>query len=203
MLHEFVTVHRDEIITRCRAKVATRSKPPPTKLEIDHGVPMFLDQLVVELRCGTSPHQEITKTATQHGNDLLHQGFTVSQVVHDYGDVCQAITELAVETAKLISTDDFRILNRCLDDAIASAVTEYGRKRDSPSDVAAVGDNMLYKNLAREAARSISTAIVALEVIISGRVGIAGSTGTVLQRSLLGAEEHLNQLLVMLSAHPN
>jgi hypothetical protein len=37
-VHEFVTVYREEIITRCRAKVATRSAPPPTKAEVDHGV---------------------------------------------------------------------------------------------------------------------------------------------------------------------
>ena len=41
---------------------------------------------------------EIDKTAVQHGHDLHRQGLTLSQVVHDYGDVCQAITELAVET---------------------------------------------------------------------------------------------------------
>ena len=56
----------------------------------------------------------------------------MSQVVHDYGDVFQAITELAVETRAPISTEDFRALNRCLDDAIAGAVTEYGRERISP-----------------------------------------------------------------------
>jgi len=31
MLHEFIAVNRDEIIRRCRAKVATRSIPPPTE----------------------------------------------------------------------------------------------------------------------------------------------------------------------------
>ena len=158
MLHEFVTVNREEIISRCRAKVATRSEAPPTKAEIDHGVPMFLDQLVVELRFGFSPHQEITRTATRHGNDLLRQGFTVSQVVHDYGDVCQAITDLAVETARPISADDFRTLNRCLDDAIAGAVTEYGRNRDNPDDGGA-GEYELFKDLTREAWKSIATAL--------------------------------------------
>jgi hypothetical protein len=54
----------------------------------------------------------------------------VSQVVHDYGDVCQAITELAGEMDAPISTEDFRTLNRCLDDAIAGAVTEYGREQN-------------------------------------------------------------------------
>ena len=42
---------------------------------------------------------------------MLRQGFTVSHVVHDYGDVCQAITELAVELNGAISMDDFRTLN--------------------------------------------------------------------------------------------
>ena len=62
-------------------------------------------------------------SAGQHGHDLLLKGFTVSQVVHDYGDVCQTMTELAVETNAPMSTADFHTLNRCLDNAIASAVT--------------------------------------------------------------------------------
>src|SRR5687767_10787135 len=97
MLHEFIVRNRDEIISRCRAKVATRSMPAPTGLEIDHGVPVFLDQLTDVLRLGDSASRDISRTAVQHGHDLLRQGFTVSQVVHDYVDVCQAITELAVE----------------------------------------------------------------------------------------------------------
>src|SRR5688500_10823858 len=52
MLHEFIAVNREEIIRRCRAKVATRSVPPPTEAEIDHGVPVFLDQLMDALRLG-------------------------------------------------------------------------------------------------------------------------------------------------------
>jgi hypothetical protein len=200
MLHEFVIVNRDEIISRCRAKVAKRSAPPPTKSEIDHGVPMFLDQLVGELSFGGSRHPEISKTATKHGNDLRRQGFTVSQVVHDYGDVCQAITDLAVETDRAISAEDFRTLNRCLDDAIACAVTEYGREGDEPIVREATGDYELFKDMARDLGKSIYTAIVALEVIKTGKVGIAGSTGTVLERSLLGAQDHVDRLLVEFSA---
>jgi hypothetical protein len=47
-----------------------------------------------------------------HWQDLRRQGFTVSQVVHDYGDVCQSITEIAVEQNAHIGTDDFRMLPR-------------------------------------------------------------------------------------------
>jgi hypothetical protein len=99
--------------------VATRSVPPPTEAETNHGVLVFLDQLLDALRLGQVTNPEIGRSAIQHGHDLLRQGFTVSQVVHDYGDVCQAITEPAVEPDAPTGTADFRTLNRCLDDAIA------------------------------------------------------------------------------------
>jgi hypothetical protein len=86
MLQEFITVYRDEIIARCRAKVAKRVIPPPSEAEINHGVPLFLDQLVEALRSGGANNLAIDVSAGQHGHDLLLKGFTVSQVVHDYGD---------------------------------------------------------------------------------------------------------------------
>lgn len=92
MLYEFIAVHRDEIIRRCRGKVAMRSTSPPTPAEINHAVPEFLDQLVHALQRGLPSNPEIARSAVHHGHDLLRQGFTVSQVVHHYGDVCQAIT---------------------------------------------------------------------------------------------------------------
>ena len=59
----------------------------------------------------------------------------MGQVVHGYGDVCQAVTELAMELESPISADEFKTLNRCLDEAIAQAVTEFARQRDlSASD---------------------------------------------------------------------
>jgi hypothetical protein len=132
MLHEFIEVHREEIIRRCRAKVAARSVPPPTEAEIDHGVPVFLRQLQDQLRLGLTSTPEISRTAILHGRDLLLQGFTVSQVVHDYGDVCQAITDLAVELDAPISSEDFRTLNRCLDDAIAGRSPNSAASRIRP-----------------------------------------------------------------------
>jgi len=187
MLYEFIAINRDDIIRRCRAKVASRSVPPPTQAEIDHGVPVFLDQLGDALRLGLMSSPEIGRSAVQHGHDLLQQGFTVSQVVHDYGDVCQAVTELAVELNAPISTDDFRTLNRCLDEAIAGAVTQYTRERhqsDIEDDRAAGSERLGF--FAHELRNLINTAIVAFEVLKTGNVGVTGSTGTVLHRSLTG-----------------
>ena len=187
MLYEFIGFNRDEIIGRCRAKVAQRSLPPPTQAEIDHGVPMFLDQLREALRLGVVSTAEMGRTATQHGHDLLLQGFSVSQVVHDYGDICQAITELAGELAAPISTDDFRMLNRCLDDAIAGAVTQFTREHhQSFVDSEAVKDNERLGFFSHELRNLTNTALIAFEVLKTGNVGVAGSTGRVLHRSLLG-----------------
>jgi hypothetical protein len=173
-LSEFIGVNRDELIGRCRTKVAQRSTPPATEAEIARGVPLFLDQLADELHQRASKTSEIRESAVQHGQDLLRQGFTVGQVVHDYGDICQAITDLAVELAAPISTDDFRTLNRCLDDAIAAAVTEFGREQE----ISHAGESQELRTLT-------NTAITAFEVLQTGNVGVGGSTGAVVHRSLL------------------
>ena len=123
-LGELIRVNRQEVILRCRKRTTKFDNWPSSQADIERGIPLFLDQLMVELSHESSQTREIRKTATEHGQDLFFQGFTVSQVVHDYGNVCQSVTELAVEQAIPISTEDFRTLNRCLDDAIAGAVTD-------------------------------------------------------------------------------
>jgi hypothetical protein len=132
----------------------------------------------------------IDASAGQHGHDLLLKGFTVSQVVHDYGDVCQTVTDLALETNAPINTEDFRTLNRCLDDAIASAVTMYTREsQQSHSDKSTDRDNERVGFLVHEMRNLVSTAVVAFEVLKSGNVGVGGSTGAVLNRTLMGLRD--------------
>ena len=94
-----------------------------------------------------------------------------------------------------ISADDFRILNRCLDDAIAAAVTEYGSERDQSFEIEAADDTERLGVLAHKLRTSIHTARSALDAIESGRVGIAGSTGIVLQRNLSDAQGLVDRLL--------
>ena len=172
-LPEFIGTNRDELIRRSAEKVA-RQAPPIEASAVSRGVPLFLDQLVQELREGSSQTNEIRKGATEHGHNLFLKGFTVSQVVHDYGAVCQAVTDLAVERNAPIVTEDFRTMNRCLDDAIASAVTEHARGQGA-ADAGRPGE---LHNLA-------DSAITAFEVLRTGRVGVSGSTGDVLHRNLM------------------
>jgi hypothetical protein len=117
--------------------VGSRSDPKATEDELAHGIPTFLDQLIETLTLEQTlqpqdkalsvrnPRGDIASdvgtTAGLHGRDLFHKGFTIEQVVRDYGGVCQAVTNLAVETGASIEVEEFRTFNRCLDNAIAGA----------------------------------------------------------------------------------
>jgi len=196
MLQEFIVDNRHEIILRCRDKVAGRWGASRAEPEIDHGVAVFLNQLGNLLRFGQTSTAEICRTAIRHGHDLLVRGCTVSQVVHEYGDVCQAITELAVERGAPISTDDFRVLNLCLDDAIAGAVTEYSRERHrAGTDGESVRGAERLGFFAHELRNLTNTALMAFEVLKTGNVGVAGTIGSVLHRSLLASNSLVTRSL--------
>ena len=179
MLHDFITAHRTEIIARCRAKIASRPAPRPTDDELEYGVPLFLDQIADILRRKLIPSEAMAKSATTHGGELSRRGFTVAQVVHDYGGVCQTITELAVEKKLQITASEFKIFNLCLDDAIAESVTEYVRLREYE------GKERL-GHLAHELGNLLNGALLAYEVLKTGSVSIGGSTGSLLGSSLAG-----------------
>ena len=140
MLHELLTSHRTDLIARCREKAAKRLATGAAPFGWEHGVPLFLDQVIKTLQIeqtahpmqsravsgpsGGGPHaSELSTAATLHGHELLKGGYSIDQVVHDYGDLCQAITDLAFERHSPITVDEFRTLNRCLDNGIARAVT--------------------------------------------------------------------------------
>jgi signal transduction histidine kinase len=187
VLHDFVSANRGELLSRTKAKVMSRPWPSASTDELENGIPLFLTQVSETLRLETGrdpyPDDSIGSTATRHGKELLARGYTVSQVVHDYGDVCQAITELAVEKDAGISAGEFHTLNRCLDTAIAEAVTEFERlQREATSHQEAER----FGQLAHELRNQLQTAFLSFDALKSGRVGISGSTGTVLGRSLAG-----------------
>ena len=208
MLYEFLTTHRDELIRHCRERVARRYAPAETPAVVEHGVPLFLEQLVhtleaeqastvrVESEPGRSPAPtEIGRAATLHGTELLRLGFTVDQVVHHYGDVCQAITELAVRKGSPINTDEFRTLNRCLDEAIADAVTAFADERENVLLDQATDLHERLGRLAEEQRRLIDMSLQTLAAIQSGQLAAKGATGMALVRTLQDLRDLVDRTL--------
>jgi signal transduction histidine kinase len=199
------------LIDQCRAMVSGRSDLKPTDNELVHGIPIFLDQLIktltIEQTSETSLEglaspvsrgsvSDIRQMAALHGRDLLEQGFTLEQVVRDYGDVCQAVTNLAYETGAPIEVDEFRTFNQCLDTAIAGAVTEYAYRQAS----VATEDGFQALNsrlgpLAHELRNYLHVATYAVKAIKAGNVGLCGATGGVLDRSLIGMRNLIDRSL--------
>lgn len=196
MLHDFIELNRDELVARTSGKAASRPFESRNPQDIEYGVPLFLEQLVGTLRREKTgspfPPNEIGSSAAKHGRELLGMGFTIAQVVHDYGDICQAITELAIELKAPITAEDFHTLNRCLDTAIAEAVSEHARLEQQASGREEV---LRLGRLAHELRNQVHVALLSLEVLQRGAVGIGGSTGAVLARSVVGLRDLIDSAL--------
>lgn len=158
-----------------------------------HGVPLFLEHVIKMLDVAqtagpaTSSGTELEDMASLHGRELLDQGFTLEQVVREYGDVCQAVTNLAAETKAPIEVSEFRTFNRCLDNAIAAAVTGYVQRRGSvgSNDDSRAGNARL-GHLVHELQRDLQTTTQFVNAIQADNVGISEAAGKTLDRSLSG-----------------
>jgi len=196
MLHEFITTYRDAIIARAKQKLTDRPWPLVSTSELEHGIPLFLSQLSETLRWETTATPvspaAIGASAIKHGGELRALGFNISQVVHDYGDICQAITEVAVEQRIPITTEEFHTLNRCLDTAIAEAVTEHSR---ITAESRATEELERSGQLAHEMRDLLNTAMLSFHTLKLGTVAINGSTGTMLGRTLMGLRDLVDTTL--------
>jgi signal transduction histidine kinase len=196
MLHEFIVTHREVIVARTRLRLQRRAWPSVSPDELEHGVPLFLTQLSETLRLESTsapfPSSDIDATAARHGAEMLSRGYSVAQVVQDYGDICQVVTELAVETGIAITGEEFQTLNRCLDIAIAAAVTEHARvtrQTHQAEEIERLG------HTAHEARDFLSTAFLAFHSLKRGDVAINGSTGAMLGRSLMALRDLIDRTL--------
>lgn len=205
MLEEFLEANRAELIRRCRAKAGRRAHGA-APIESEHGVPQFLAQLIETFRSERTPEalarhkasgegkpslalvpSDIQSTAARHGLEMRREGLTIDQVVHGYGDLCQALTELAIEKDAPITVDEFHTFNRCLDDAIADAVTSYTGDWDPVLPPPKVGARS--SSGAKQMDRLIESALQSFAAIQSGTVGTRGTTATLHETSLLAMRD--------------
>lgn len=213
-MHSFISNNREELMARCKAKVAQRPNRAATPQQLANGIPLFLEQLTRTLQAegegdaaegvrisgaaggDASCLSQIGVGATAHGKQLLALGYTVDQLVHDYGDLCQAITDLAVERDAPFSVRQFRTLNRCLDNAIADAVTGFSAQRDADlSQRQAADENERLGTLVHELRNHLQTALLGFTALESGAVPPSGSTGALVKRSLLALAALLDRSL--------
>ncbi|MFZ6719094.1 sensor histidine kinase [Undibacterium sp. Ji49W] len=221
MMHEFLIAHRAELERRCREKVLARSGRSPNKQQLEQGIPMFLDQLIRTLKAESRGNMvealavsgsalgdprryaELGVSAAIHGADLLTLGYSINEVVHNYGDLCQAVSDLSIDLNEKFDVIEFRTLNRCLDNGIADAVTAFSEHRDLViADEQALEANQRLGFFAHELRNYLHTAMLALAAIKSGNVGLTGPTGGVLDRSMVGLRGLIDRSLAEVRIGP-
>jgi signal transduction histidine kinase len=183
MLHEFLELNRDDILELCEEKTINLAGARGGSEQLKLGLPLFYEQLikVLELKLNSDPTPEMLMVAAEHGKEFLRLGYSLSHVVHAYGAMCQAITELAVEKDAKITAQEFNILNASLDAAIAAAVSEFqftSNQGVEEREVQHLGF------LTHELRNALSSATVAYDMIKAGLVGIGGSTSAILEANL-------------------
>ena len=186
MLHQFLAANREKVIALTRKKAADMAQGRPTSEQSERGLPLFFDYLIRELqreakgRPKRSERSHGPNSTVSHGEELSRLGYTVSQVVHGYGVLCQAITELAETNGASISTGEFSALNLSLDVAIADAVTGFTNR----ASVEGVDSAKRMGILVHELRNALSAAIIAHALVKKGLVGSGGSTSALLERNL-------------------
>src|ERR1700682_1016946 len=203
MLYEFLKTNRAELITRCRTKAAKRAPPNAKPAVSEFGTPQFLAQLIETFRVEQTPEalarhkaaghgrpslalvpSDIPGTAAKHGDEMRRQGATIDQVVHDYGDLCQALTELALERDAPITVDEFHTFNRCLDDAIADAVSPFSRV-GIPAEQAHPATSQKPGFFIEEIRAVLEVATHSFAAIKSGDVGLKGTPSALHEKCLV------------------
>lgn len=202
MLYHFLEENRDHILRSCSEKLLELSEARSSSEELESGLAVFYDEMIDVLRrdedesrvamdriSGTIHHD----AATRRGKESLRLGYTVSQVVHGYGALCQAITQYSYENSDdPISAREFNRLNFCLDIAIAEAVTEFNRGQ---RDAAARDEVQRLGFLAHEMRNALATVSMAHLSIKMGLVGLGGSTNKLLEDAVLRMKSIIDRSL--------
>lgn len=222
MLHDFLEKNQKEILKMTEIKSLVLAGQRHSSEQLSLGLPIFYNQLKsVLLLKGRESNDEtfdinreqaasdndepamakaeghpseikLAETAGDHGKELLRLGYTLSHVVHAYGALCQSITELATTKNEKITSTEFHDLNRCLDTAIAGAVTSYENQQSSDVNKQEI-EHLGF--LAHELRNALTSVNFALQLIKLGTVGFSGSTGKVLDRGLQRIETLIDRSL--------
>ena len=209
MLADFIRANRDSLLALCAERAERRSAGMHSALARKFGTAQFLGPLILALETSgggatRTPRADaaeelaelaaVDAIAARHGMEMLSDGVPVDWVIHEYGDLCQAITQLAQRRKARIPTREFEALNWCLDNAMASAVSEYAHQRE----LLAVRENSeaMHESLGRladELRVPLSSALQAAAAMRAHGGGAADSLA--LQRNLDALREVIDRSL--------
>jgi signal transduction histidine kinase len=161
-LHAVLASRRDEVMQRWLEEVRGTLHPvsmPRVEL-VDH-LPAFLEQVTAALRRPANAADGLD-AAEDHGVQRLALGFSLDQVVREYGAMRTAILAVAADAGAEIVPSDQEVVFTCVINGIAGAVSEYSRQRDAEMQRQATEH---FAFIAHELRNPLSSAALALTAL--------------------------------------
>jgi signal transduction histidine kinase len=185
MLADFLVEHRQRIVDRTLARILERTRDrPDERSEAREGIDRVVGNMAAALRegRGAGGERRVLDPAPQslHAAQRYRMGYPLADLVHDYGDLCTAITQIAEDAGETIDVVEYRIVNLCVDDAIASAVTEYLEQRDNHIEDQ---NSEQLGFVAHELRNALNTATMSFDLLRKGQLNLHGHTAEVVARS--------------------
>jgi PAS domain S-box-containing protein len=136
-LADLLTTRREDILQRFERSVRVHLPTEQlTRSAIIDTIPELLDEVLKLLHGlsggGTSPTDRslVSQRVEQHRAQRHAIGYSVTQLVHEYGLLRDGILELLEETGGVLDMAEQRAFHRCLDLAMTDTVTESSLRRD-------------------------------------------------------------------------
>lgn len=125
LVQDILTRHHRALITR--AALRAKRREHATSSAGPHGGPALVEQLAKAMTGEDQEIQRLGELASRHGEDLGRRGETLAEVIHLYGDISQAMHELAQELGVSVPLEDLRRMQTLLEDGLTCAATAYER----------------------------------------------------------------------------
>lgn len=211
-LSALLVASRRELTARWEKSVREKLATDVEQCELINTLPHFLDEVALSLDTVAPSHPAGTErpalgrmmtgpwsvVALAHGEQRLRLGFSVAEVVREYGLLQESILELAEENGYAITPIELRVLARAISRATAAAVSEYARARDEDLQRQAA-EHVAF--LAHELRNPLSSARVAHDIL--SRSGITSRPAEVLGRSLARLSSLIDESLTAVRLRGN
>ena len=145
----------------------------------------LLDQLGQSLgrasRSEPDDHRQLQEDASLHGVARYRLGWSVAEVVHEYGDVARAIASMTETRGVIVPGREQLHFSNCIEEVVAAAATAWARGRDE-----AVTNERTERlgSISHEMRNLLATATMSFASIRKGTAAPGGSTAALHQRSL-------------------
>jgi signal transduction histidine kinase len=200
-VHALLKHNRDELLATCRVKAARRRPMQPLAAD---ALPRFLDDLTSTFEA--PDHGALTLVGAaglpvpaegaHHAAEGQQLDLALSDLVHGYGDMCEAITDMAFARDVPFTADELHAFNKCLDASITVAVTQFNSRHDEVLVRQLRAETREQVGfLVHELRNAIGTATLAASALEIGGMGMNSPLGAVLRRSLAALNSLVNRSL--------